>query len=548
MNGAQVLLKTLKECGVDTLFGYPGGAVIPLYDALSREGNFRHLRTAHEQGAVHAADGYARSSGKVGVCFATSGPGATNTITGLATAYMDSVPLLVITGQVATPLLGRGSFQEVDTVGITFSVTKHNYLVRDVKQLPGIVKKAFEIARSGRPGPVLIDIPKDIFMKEFIDEDKSAFEEKNDESSFNRGDMDEIARLINESKRPVIYSGGGVKISAAEKELLRLAEKADIPIVNTLMGLGTTSRNHELSLGLVGMHGFKECNLAVVNCDLLLAVGARFSDRVIGDPSKFAAKSKIVHLDIDSSETHKNVDTYLAVVGDIKGMLKAIEEKIDEKDNKEWRREIASWKVERKNKEDFSPHNILDSFYEKLGKETFVATDVGQHQMWTAQYWPFNESNKFLTSGGLGTMGYGLGAAIGAKVANPNQPVLLVTGDGSFRMNSNELFTVAQYDIPLVILLMNNSALGMVRQWQRMFCNARYSETDVDDSVDYVKLVNAYGIEGHRVDSLDGLKEVLDKAQFGKKPIFIECKISKNESVYPIVPPGKSIDELLLEG
>lgn len=548
MNGAKALLESLKECGVDTVFGYPGGSVIPLYDALYEDEHFNHIRTAHEQGAVHAADGYARSTGKVGVCFVTSGPGATNTITGLATAYMDSAPLVIISGQVATPLLGRDSFQEVDIVGITFSVTKHNYQVREVEKIPEVVKKAFEIAKSGRPGPVLIDIPKDIFLKEFKYEKYSMNEDNHKESKLRDTDMEDIAQLINKSERPIIYAGGGVKISHGENELLELIEKADIPVVNTLMSLGTTPRDHQLSLGLVGMHGFKECNLAVANCDLLLAIGARFSDRVVGDATKFASKAKIIHLDIDSSEVHKNVNAHLAVVGDIKNMVKAITKRVKAKDNSQWKKEIAGWKRQLKDEGDFNPKNILDSFYEKLGKEAFVATDVGQHQMWTAQHWRFNETNKFITSGGLGTMGFGLGAAIGAKVANPDKPVLLVTGDGSFRMNSNELFTVAKYNIPLTILLMNNSALGMVRQWQRMFCGGRYSETDVDESIDYVRLVNAYGIEGHSVDSLEGLKDVLNKVELGKKTIFIECKILKDESVYPIVPPGKPIDTILLEG
>lgn len=548
MNGAKALLESLKECGVDTVFGYPGGSVIPLYDALYEDEHFNHIRTAHEQGAVHAADGYARSTGKVGVCFVTSGPGATNTITGLATAYMDSAPLVIISGQVATPLLGRDSFQEVDIVGITFSVTKHNYQVREVEKISEVVKKAFEIAKSGRPGPVLIDIPKDIFLKEFNYEKYIKNEDNHKESKLRDTDMEDIAQLINKSERPIIYAGGGVKISHGENELLELIEKADIPVVNTLMSLGTTPRDHQLSLGLVGMHGFKECNLAVANCDLLLAIGARFSDRVVGDATKFASKAKIIHLDIDSSEVHKNVNAHLAVVGDIKSMVKAITKRVKAKDNSQWKKEIDSWKRQLKDEGAFNPKNILDNFYEKLGKEAFVATDVGQHQMWTAQHWRFNETNKFITSGGLGTMGFGLGAAIGAKVANPDKPVLLVTGDGSFRMNSNELFTVAKYNIPLTILLMNNSALGMVRQWQRMFCGGRYSETDVDESIDYVRLVNAYGIEGHSVDSLKGLKDVLSKVELGKKTVFIECKILKDESVYPIVPPGKPIDTILLEG
>ena len=546
MTGAKILLECLKEEGVDTLFGYPGGAVIPLYDALYDYKDFNHIRTAHEQGAVHGADGYARSTGKVGVCFVTSGPGATNAVTGIATAYMDSVPLVIITGQVSTELLGKDSFQEVDITGITFSVTKHNYLVRKVEDLSKIVHEAFNIAKSGRPGPVLIDIPKDIFLAEYDYEKSKTNNAIKEMMPLDKSLLGEIVELINNSKKPLIYSGGGVEISKAGEELIALAEKGDIPVVNTLMALGNIPRTHELSLGLVGMHGFKENNLAVTNSDLLIAIGARFSDRVVSNAKSFASGAKIIHLDIDCSEIDKNVGAYISMVGDLKSILKSIGEKIEKKDNSLWKEEINSFKANSNdNYEEFTPRNILKSFNKVLGKSSLVATDVGQHQMWVAQYWDFTIPKSFITSGGLGTMGFGMGAAIGAKVGNPEKDVLLVTGDGSFRMNCNELFTVHRYNIPIIILMMNNSTLGMVRQWQRMFCGARYSETDVED-FDYVKLVEGYGIEAYKASSMDELKDILGKVRLGIKPLFIECKINKEESVYPIVPPGKPIYNIVI--
>jgi acetolactate synthase-1/2/3 large subunit len=545
MNGAQILLACLKEQNADTVFGYPGGAVIPLYDAIYDDHRLKHLRTAHEQGAVHAADGYARSTGKVGVCFATSGPGATNTVTGLATAYLDSVPLVVVTGQVPVSSLGKDSFQEIDITGITFSVTKHNYLVRNVDQLADVVREAFMVAKSGRPGPVLIDIPKNIFLAEGFYEEKTpeALGKKELDSDAEKNIL-KAADLINSSKKPVIFAGGGVKIAEASKELLDFAKKADIPVVNTMMGLGTMPIDCELRLGMVGMHGFRENNLAVTNCDLLIAVGARFSDRVVSRADAFAPKAKIIQMDVDVTEIAKNVRADVSLLGNINKILEKLTEKVEEKNNSEWKDQIKKWKKgEENNKEVFDSKNILDSFCEKLGPETFVATDVGQHQIWTAQHWKFAFPRSLITSGGLGTMGFGLGAAIGAKVANEDKPVLLVTGDGSYRMNCNELATVARYDIPVTILLLNNNSLGMVRQWQKMFSGRRYSETDVDDKLDYVKLADAYGIEGHCVSSMEELKALLDKCQFNNKPIFIECKIAKDENVYPIVPPGKAIDD-----
>jgi acetolactate synthase-1/2/3 large subunit len=549
MNGAQITLACLIEQGIETVFGYPGGAVIPLYDALFEEHRLNHIRTAHEQGAVHAADGYARSTGKVGVCFATSGPGATNTVTGLATAYMDSVPLVVITGQVGTPLLGKDSFQEIDITGITLSVTKHNYLVRNVDQLADVIREAFRVAQSGRPGPVLIDIPKNIFLTEGRYEEKTINSFKDEiKNRYEKTDLMAAVEMINQSKKPVIYAGGGVKISNTSKELVEFAEKTDIPVVSSMMGLGNVPYDHELNLGLVGMHGFRQNNMAVTNCDLLIAIGARFSDRVVSKAESFAPNAKIIHLDADVTEIAKNIRVDISLIGDFKKLLPELTGNVDKKNNGEWKEQIKKWrKADNADKDQFESKNIFDAFCDRLGRDTVVATDVGQHQMWAAQYWKFDFPGAFITSGGLGTMGFGLGAAIGAKVGNMDKQVLLITGDGSYRMNNNELATVARYDIPVTILLMNNNALGMVRQWQKMFSGKRYSETDIDDRLDYVKLAGAYGIEGHSVENMADLREVLSKSEFGKKPIFIECKINNDDNVYPIVPPGAAIAECIDE-
>lgn len=547
MNGAQITLACLIEQGVETVFGYPGGAVIPLYDALYDEHRLNHVRTAHEQGAVHAADGYARSTGKVGVVFATSGPGATNTVTGIATAFMDSVPLVVITGQVGTPLLGKDSFQEIDITGITLSVTKHNYLVRNVNQLADVIREAFRVAQSGRPGPVLIDIPKNIFLTEGEYEEKVITSFKDEiKNRYSEEDLVTAAEMIGRSKKPVIYAGGGVRISGTAKELAEFAEKTDIPVVSSMMGLGNLPHDHELNLGMVGMHGFRHNNLAVTNCDLLIAVGARFSDRVVSKEESFAPNAKIIHLDADVTEIAKNIRVDLSLIGDFKELLPQLNGKVDRKSNEEWKEQISAWKKpENPDRELLDAKNIMDAFCGKLGRDTVVATDVGQHQIWTAQYWKFDSPGYLVTSGGLGTMGFGLGAAIGAKLGNMDKNVLLVTGDGSYRMNNNELATVARYDIPLTILLINNNALGMVRQWQKMFSGRKYSETNVDDKLDYVKLAEAYGIEGHSVSSMAELRETLDRCEFGKKTVFIECKISNDNNVYPIVPPGAAIKDCI---
>lgn len=549
IRGAQVVLECLKEQNIDTIFGYPGGAVIPLYDALLEQQNdFKHIRTAHEQGAVHAADGYARTTGKVGVCFATSGPGATNTVTGIANAYMDSVPLVVITGQVPTNLLGKDSFQEIDITGMTFSITKHNYLVKEASNLADIIREAFDVAKSGRPGPVLIDIPKNIFLEETEYQKMNINNDRTNRCKIDGNLLSVVSEAINNSKRPIIYAGGGVITSNASDKLYNIVLKGDIPVVNTLMGLGCLSRKSRLSLGLVGMHGSKEANLAVNKSDLIIAIGARFSDRVIGKADNFAPKANIIHIDIDETEIGKNIGTKISLIGDVKSILDELEQYIEQKERKDWIEEILEWKViENDKNESFTPRNILEAANSILGSDTIVTTDVGQHQMWTAQYWKFEIPRTFSSSGGLGTMGFGLGAAIGSKLANPLKKVLLVTGDGSFRMNCNELVTVSRFKLPIIIMLFNNNALGMVRQWQKLFNKERYSETDIGNEVEYLKLVDAYNIEGYRVSNIDILKDVLHHAVNADRPIFIECLINKDEGVYPIVPPGKSIDKLVLK-
>lgn len=548
LNGAQIILKCLKEHKVDTIFGYPGGAVIPLYDALyDHKNDFFHVLTCHEQGAVHGADGYARSTGKVGICFATSGPGATNTITGIATAYMDSVPIIVFTGQVPQSLLGRDSFQEIDITAITFPITKYNYLVKNVEDLAPIIREAFIIAQSGRPGPILIDIPKNIFIS------RCQYAPEITKSEDNMPNADEkmiskAAELIETSKKPIIYAGGGLIHARAEQELFNFAEKGYMPVANTLMSLGTFPMSHPLSLGLVGMHGHKETNLAVMESDLVIAIGARFSDRVTGANKNFAPKAKIIHIDIDSSEIGKNKEVDVPLEGNLKVILKELTKKITNKKREEWLNIIKnlSSKLDDDPKA-FTPKNIFVLSQNIIGKKSIIVTEVGQHQMWAAQYCKTETSRRFLTSGGLGTMGYGLGAAIGAQIGNPDKKILHIAGDGSFRMNCNELATVSKYKLPIITLLFNNGTLGMVRQWQELFQGERYSETDLTDDVDYIKLAQAYGLNGAKVESLNELQKVLNLAMESEKATIIECIIDKFAGVYPIVPPGMPINDMIIK-
>ena len=558
MQGANLIIECLIKESVTTMFGYPGGSVIPIYDALyDYTDQIKHIRTSHEQGAVHAADGYARTSGKTGVCVITSGPGATNAVTGIATAYMDSSPLVVISGQVGTSLLGKDTFQEIDITGVTYSITKHNFLVRNLEELPKIISQAFTIANEGRKGPVLVDIPKnlqvteiDYNMENYIpscqnSKIKDEFEIREENETKNK--LKDVANLIKESKKPVIYAGGGIK-SVDQYDLLKnFAQKINTPVLNTLMGLGGIDRQDPLSLGLVGMHGSKEANLAISNSDLVISIGARFSDRVIGNKDEFAKNAKIIQIDIDSSEMSKNIPAEIELIGDLTDVLNGILEIVEPKNNSDWLSEIDTFKDTEHiiDKNAFHPKNILEAFNKKLGSEnTTVVTDVGQHQMWTAQYWSYEKGRSYITSGGLGTMGFGLGGAIGTKLGTPQKNVLLVTGDGSFKMNCNELATVATQDLPIVILLFNNNALGMVRQWQNLFSHKRYSETDIYDKTNYIMLANAYGIEGHKAQNLEELNQILENLTLDK-PVLIECQIDHDINVFPIVPPNDNLLNLI---
>lgn len=545
MTGAEIILESLKRRGTDTLFGYPGGAVIPLYDALyKRRGDFRHVLTCHEQAAAHGADGYARVTGKTGVCFATSGPGATNTVTAIATAYMDSIPLVVITGQVPRGLLGKDSFQEIDITAVTQPITKHNFIVQSVETLQETLEKAFRIAESGRKGPVLIDVPKDVFLEE------APYREGPLEGSrdvpFCQGNLIQAAEWIRESERPVIYAGGGVRSAEASSQLLKFAEKTGIPVVNSLMGLGAFPRSHALSLGMVGMHGLYEANMAVSNSDLIIAVGGRFSDRVVGPRGTFAVQSRVIHIDIDSSEIGKNIPADHWILGDMKEILEILTEFLEPSDKSGWLKTAFPPAPEVETAA-FHPSKILKRVNRRLEDDVTVVTEVGQHQMWTAQHWAFNHPRQFLTSGGLGTMGYGLGAAMGAAAGRPGERVLLVSGDGSFRMNMNELATLSRTGFPVLILLMNNGALGMVRQWQEKFCEGRFSETLLGVDTDYSDVASVFGLDTAVVENMQQLDSALDRALEQMRPFLIDCRIPEETGVYPFVPPGKPIYEMILE-
>ncbi|MCQ2595036.1 MAG: biosynthetic-type acetolactate synthase large subunit [Treponemataceae bacterium] len=575
--GARIVIECLKEQGVDTIFGYPGGTILNIYDELYKNSDsIKHILTAHEQGAAHAADGYARSSGKTGVCFATSGPGATNLVTGIATAYMDSVPMVAITCNVATPLLGRDSFQEVDITGITMSITKHNYIVRKVEDLADIIREAFAIAKSGRPGPVLIDIPKEVTaavteytpMNLFeIDSkvlDKEIKDGKNHSNAnritkVNVASDEEIAaaaKAISEAKCPFLYVGGGAVIAEAEAQVLELAEKCNIPVSVSLMGKTAFDAGHPLCVGMIGMHGTKAANMAANQCDLLIALGARFSDRVISDASKFAKNSKVLHIDIDPAEVNKNIHADYSVIGDLKEVLTRIIPLVAARKADSWNDDVAEWKKHlppmytRKLK--LHPKTIFETIHQTLGEKAIITTEVGQHQMWAAQFFPFSKPRSFLTSGGLGTMGYGTGAAMGAQVANPDRYVVHIAGDGSFRMNCNELATISYYNLPIVIIVVNNGTLGMVRQWQNLFYGQRFSQTTLDRGPDFVKLAESYGIRGFRAENEDEFKKAFEQAvslsaDGRRTPALIDTMLNIDEMVLPMVPAGKPIDQLLLE-
>ena len=567
ITGSQIVIECLVEQGVDTVFGYPGGAILNIYDELYKnENRIRHILTAHEQGASHAADGYARATGKVGVCMATSGPGATNLVTGIATAYMDSVPLVAITCNVGKSLLGKDSFQEIDITGVTMPITKHNFIVMDVKDLAQTIREAFAIARSGRPGPVLIDIPKDVTaavtefepLKNPSDVDMLISRHKNIKRAVTLSEPDEgqlkmAAELINSAKRPVIYAGGGVKISGAEKELLAFAEKADIPVSESLMARDCFPSLHPLCTWMVGMHGTKASNMAITESDLVIAIGARFSDRVYGDSSKFAQHAKVLHIDIDPAEINKNISTDGCVVGDVKQVLSALIPMINSVKHDEWISQVQEWKKEypscydKNPKDSINPKFICECINRIAGEDTFITTEVGQHQMWTAQFYPFSKPRTFITSGGLGTMGYGTGAAIGIQLAKPERRVVHIAGDGSFRMNCNELATISHYNLPIVIVVENNNALGNVRMWQRLFYGKRFSQTTLDFGPDWVKLADAYGIKGYRATNAKEFEKVFAEAFKSGKAAIIDARVDKDEMVLPMVPGGKPIYNMIME-
>jgi acetolactate synthase-1/2/3 large subunit len=552
LSGAKIIIECLLEQGTDTIFGFPGGQIMPLYDALydyTESGRIRHILTCHEQGATHAADGYARSAGRVGVCFATSGPGATNTVTGIATAYMDSSPIVVVTGQVPVSLIGRDSFQEVDIVGITLPVTKHSFLCKDVNELAGAVRNAFRIARSGRPGPVLIDVPKNL-MTETAAYKPMAPLPADPAPVVPPDSVKRLARRINEAKKPVICAGGGVVVSDASALLTELAEKSQIPVATTLMCLGAFDRNNPLSLGMVGMHGERDANMAVHNSDLLLAIGMRFSDRVTGDLRRFAKGATVVHVDIDRSEIDKNVTGDAHIIGDARDVLERLLPLVKENKRRAWNEEVRSYKRENAAIATvgvFGPSEIFAIVHEALGDDVIVATDVGQHQMWTAQKWPFSKPRRLITSGGLGTMGFGLGAAIGAKTANPDKRVILFTGDGSFRMNCAELMTVSALGLPILVFVLKNNTLGMVRQWQKLFFDRRFSATDLPDVLDYPGLAASFGLFGRHVTDADGLRSAISEALAFGRGAVVACELSADENVWPIVPPGDAINNQLTE-
>ena len=554
IKGARILLECLSRLGINEIFGYPGGAVIPIYDELYSFKGIKHYFARHEQGAVHEADGYARSTGKVGACLATSGPGATNLVTGIMTAHMDSIPLLVITGQVSSSLLGKDAFQESDIVGITVPITKNNYLVQDIKDLPRILKEAYYIASTGRPGPVLVDIPRDIQLQEIpYDEFNKIYENHFSLEGYNpvyeghKGQIKTAIKMIKDSKKPLIIAGAGILKAHAYEELKEFVEKTNIPVAMTLLGLGSFSGNHELALGMIGMHGTTYANYAANEADLIIAAGMRFDDRVTGNPQKFVPNAKIIHIDIDPAEIGKNKLIDVPIVGDLKSVLADLNEKVPKASHDEWLKQIKKWKKEysliyRKTEDDILiPQEILSEIDKITKGNIIVATDVGQHQMWAAQYLTFNNPYSILTSGGAGTMGFGLPAAIGAQVANPDKKVLAIVGDGGFQMTFQELMLIKEYKLPVKIFIINNSYLGMVRQWQELFHEKRYSSVDLSYNPDFIKIGEAYGIKSIQLTNKKDLKKNLKKILESDEAVLVECMVEKEENVYPMIPAGKDV-------
>ena len=547
LTGSQIVIECLKEQGVDTVFGYPGGAILNVYDELYKHSDeIHHVLTSHEQGASHAADGYARSTGKVGVCLATSGPGATNLVTGIATAYMDSVPVVAITCNVGVPLLGKDSFQEIDIAGITTPITKHNFIVKDVNKLADVIRRAFRIAQTGRPGPVLVDIPKDVTAAttEFEFQQIPPVARKIDKMT--EADLEQAAAMIREAKKPYIFVGGGAVISGASEELAKFADLVDAPICDSLMGKGAFDGTNDRYSGMLGMHGTKASNYGVSECDLLIAVGVRFSDRVIGDAKRFASNAKILQFDVDPAEINKNIQTDASVIGDIKEILKRVNHLLGQQEHTEWMQQIGEFKEKYPltyKKEGLSGPFVMEEIYRQTKGDAIIVTEVGQHQMWAAQYYKFSKPRTLLTSGGLGTMGYGLGAAIGAQVANPEKQVINIAGDGCFRMNMNEIATAVRQQLPLIQIVINNQVLGMVHQWQGLFYEKRYSNTILNDGVDFVKLAEAMGAAGMRAATQEEFAEELAKALEMKTPVLIDCIIDSDDNVWPMVAPGAPISE-----
>lgn len=559
--GAQILLESLKREGVNVLFGYPGGAIIDIYDELPRHPELKHVLVRHEQGAVHAADGYARASGKVGVCLVTSGPGATNTVTGIATAYCDSIPLVVLTGQVPTNLIGNDAFQEVDIVGITRPCTKHNFLVKDITRLAQTLREAFFLARSGRPGPVLVDLPKDVMQAstEFVWPEDVSMRSYNPTYKPNLNQLRRSAEEISKAKRPMLLAGGGVILSNGSQALRELAQTLHLPVAYTLMGLGAFPATDPLSLGMVGMHGTYAANMSINHTDLLICVGARFDDRVTGKLTAFAPSARIVHIDIDPTSIRKNVEVDVPVVGDcrlaLEGILDICKAKMGDRDwleeHTEWLSTVAGWKKDHplcysNEGTAIKPQKVVETLFELTRGDAILTTEVGQNQMWTAQFYNFTEPRTLLTSGGLGTMGYGFPAAIGAQMAFPDKKVITVAGDGSLQMNIQELATVVQQRLPIKVVILNNGYLGMVRQWQELFFNHNYSSTNMEAQPDFVKLAEAYGAEGYRITTREELLPMLKTALASPNPAFIDVRVEREENVYPMVPAGAALDEMLL--